>query len=109
MAQVKPGYFEDSSAVAMLQYSMALKSLGRLGEASAIWRLASESKTGPHVVRHLLELAKFQEHKDKNPEAALETVDLLLNLDLAPTQKAQVMHRRDRLTAKIIRISSKSL
>lgn len=109
MDQVRPGHFEESSAVAMLQYSLALKTLGRLDKASDIWKLASESRTGPHVVKHLLELAKYQEHREKDPESALETVDLLLSLDMTPTQKTQVLHRRKRLLTKVQRLSSKSL
>jgi uncharacterized protein YprB with RNaseH-like and TPR domain len=109
MDQVRPGHFEESSAVAMLQYSLALKSLGRLDKASDIWKLASENRTGPHVVKHLLELAKYQEHREKDPETALETVDLLLSLEMTPAQKAQVLHRRKRLLNKVERLSSKSL
>jgi uncharacterized protein YprB with RNaseH-like and TPR domain len=109
MHQVRPGHFEESSAVAMLQYSLALKALGRLDEASDIWKAAAESRTGAQVVKHLLELAKYQEHRQKDPEAALETVDLLLSIDMSPAQKTQVLHRRKRLLTKLERLSSKSL
>jgi len=109
MNDVSMGYFEDSSEIAMLQYSLALKSLGRIEDASAIWKQVSERRTGPHIAKHLLELAKYQEHKEKDPEAALETVDLLLNLDMTRACKKQVLHRRKRLWTKVQRLSSKSL
>jgi hypothetical protein len=109
MHGVSDGYLEESSEIAMLQYSLALKSLGRIEEASDIWRHVSENRTGPHITKHLLELAKYQEHKEKDPESALETVELLLSLDMTQTQKMQVLHRRKRLLTKVERLSSKSL
>lgn len=109
VSQVSPGYLEEISTVAMLQYSLALKSLGRLEPASQIWREVSVNKTGPQVQKHLLELAKYQEHKEKDPESALETVDLILSLEMTPAQKSQVLHRRKRLIAKSKRLSPKSL
>lgn len=107
--KVTPGYLDESSTVALLQYSLGLKSLGLLDQASAIWRAASENKSEPQVHRHLLELAKYQEHKEKDPEAARETVELLLNLDLTPSQKKQAGHRLKRLISKSKPFSPKSL
>ncbi len=109
VSQVTPGYLSESSVVAMLQYSLALKSLGHLEEASRIWKETSERKTGPQVYKHLLELAKYQEHKEKDPEAALETVDLILSLELNPSQKKQIFHRQTRLISKSKRLSPKPL
>ena len=109
VSQVTPGYLAESSVVAMLQYSLALKSLGHLEDASRIWKKTSETETGPQVHKHLLELAKYQEHKEKDPEAALETVDLLLNLEMNPSQKKQILHRQKRLISKSKRLSPKSL
>lgn len=109
VGKTRPGYLEESSAVALLQYSLALKKSGRHDEASRIWKMASAGHTGPHVLQHLIELAKFQEHREKDPETALETVDLLLSLDVTPSQKRQALHRRRRLIAKTGRLSSKSL
>ena len=43
VSRISPGYLEDGSAVALLQYSLALKSLGRAEEASRIWNGVSES------------------------------------------------------------------
>lgn len=100
ISRISPGYLEEISAVALLQYSLALKSLGKAEEASRIWKGVSESKTGRHVYHHLLELAKYQEHAEKDPQAALETVDLLRAFDLTPAQKVQLLHRRRRLAAK---------
>jgi uncharacterized protein YprB with RNaseH-like and TPR domain len=107
--RVTPGYLEESSLVAMLKFSLALKSLGRHEKASQIWRQVAETRTGPPVLKHLLELAKYQEHREKDPEAALETVDLLLNLEMPPAQKKQILHRRQRLIAKSGLISPKPL
>jgi hypothetical protein len=107
--RVTPGYLEESSLVAMLKFSLALKSLGRHEKASQIWRQVAETRTGPPVLKHLLELAKYQEHREKDPEAALETVDLLLNLEMPPAQKEQILHRRQRLIAKSGLISPKPL
>jgi uncharacterized protein YprB with RNaseH-like and TPR domain len=109
LSQVTPGYLEECSTVAMLQYSLALKSLGHLEQASDIWKTASEDKSRPQVQKHLLELAKYQEHKEKDPEAALDTVELLMGLELTPSQKKQALHRRRRLISKSKRLSSKPL
>jgi len=109
LPQVTPGYLQDTSEIALLQYSLALKSLGLIEEASRIWRDVSEAKTGPQVQKHLLELAKYQEHREKDPEAALETVDLLLGFDLTGSQRKQVLNRQKRLISKSKRLSSKSL
>jgi uncharacterized protein YprB with RNaseH-like and TPR domain len=109
VSRVTPGYIEESSAVAMLQYSLALKSLGHLDRASRIWKNVSETQTGPQVSRHLLELTKHQEHKEEDPGAALETVDVILSLDLTPAQKKQVIHRQKRLISKSKRLSPKPL
>jgi len=106
---VRSGYIDECSLVTRFQYSLALKSLGRLDEASRIWRRAAENRSDLQVQKHLLELAKYQEHKEKDSEAALETVDLLLSLELSPAQKNQARHRRKRLFSRVERISSKSL
>lgn len=98
--QVSPGYLQESSEVALLQYSLALKSLAQHERASGIWKMARETRTGPHLVNHLLELAKYQEHRGKDPFAALETVDLIMSLELTRRQIEALGHRRDRLTAK---------
>lgn len=98
--QVGRGYLEECSTVALLQYSLALKSLGEYQAAGVIWRLAGQTKEGPYLSRHLLELAKHQEHREKEPEAALETVDLLLSLELPNPLREAVKHRRQRLLRK---------
>ena len=46
------------------------------------------------------ELAKYQEHREKDPETALETVDVLLSLEATKRQKAKLLHRRKRLVGK---------
>jgi uncharacterized protein YprB with RNaseH-like and TPR domain len=109
VSKVTPGYLDESSTVALFQYSLGLKSLGLIDQASRIWREASENKSEPKVHQHLLELAKYQEHKEKDPEAARETVELLLNLDLSPSQKKQALHRQKRLIAKSKRLAPKPL
>jgi hypothetical protein len=109
VSRVSPGYIDDGSAIALLQYSLALKSLGRLEQARRIWEDASMNQNGPQVYSHLLELVKYQEHREKDPEAALDTVDLILNLELTPARKKQVLHRQRRLISKSKRLSSKSL
>jgi uncharacterized protein YprB with RNaseH-like and TPR domain len=98
--RVTAGYLDESSLVARLQYSLALKSLGRPERASRVWRKAFEACIGPGVFRHLLELAKYQEHREKDPETALETVDVLLSLEATKRQKAELLHRRKRLVRK---------
>ena len=107
VGRVTPGYLEESSAVARLQYSLALKATGRIEPASRVWRQAAVSDRGDDVRPHLLELAKYQEHTEKDPEAALETVELLLSLEDASRRLAQLQHRRRRLTEKCRRIMSK--
>jgi uncharacterized protein YprB with RNaseH-like and TPR domain len=109
LARVSPGYLEDCSEVALLKYSLALKSKDRREEASQIWKTVSESKSGPQIYRHLLELAKYQEHSEKDPEAALDTVDLILSLEAGKSRKSQLIHRRNRLIKKLRHQSPKSL
>jgi len=98
--RVTPGYLEESSEIALLQYSLALKSLAEHDRASRIWKLARETRTGAHLFGHLLELAKHQEHREKDPQSALETVELLFSLELSPRQKQALEHRRGRLISK---------
>ena len=98
--RVQPGYLEESSEIALLQYSLALKSLAEHDRASGIWKLARETRTGPHLFNHLLELAKHQEHREKDPYSALETVDLMIGLELSPRQRLPLEHRRNRLSSK---------
>ena len=104
-----PGYLEECSLTARLRYSLALKSLGRLEIASQIWKAALTDTDDCQAYGHLLELAKYQEHKEKDPESALETVDLLLGLESTSRKKSDLLHRRKRLYNKVVRLSSKSL
>lgn len=107
--KVTPGYFEAGSPLAKLEYSLALKSLGRFEEAGRVWRGVAGNESGPHVMRHLLELAKHQEHREKDPESALETVEVLLGLETRPHPRRDLLHRRRRLADKCRRLPSKSL
>jgi len=109
MERITPGYFEESSAVAKLQYSLALKSLGHLDRASRIWAETARSSEGPDIFHHLFELAKFQEHKAKDIESALETVELLLGLEVSERKRLDLQHRKKRLIRKYHSISSKPL
>lgn len=107
--QVTPGYFEAGSPLAKLEYSLALKSLCRFEEAGRVWKAAAGNESGPHVLRHLLELAKYQEHREKDPESALETVEVLLGLEARPGPRQNLLHRQRRLADKCRRLPSKSL
>ncbi len=109
MQQIGPGYFDESSLIARLQYSLALKSLGYFDDASAIWRSATDTDDDPVVLRHLLELAKHQEHREKDPENALETVNFILQLELNPSQRNEMIHRQKRLNRKLNTKLSKPL
>lgn len=108
-AGLRPGYLEECSLIGRLKYSLTLKKLDRLDEASAIWRKSASQADEPQVISHLLELAKYQEHKQKDPVAAVETVDMMLSLDCTPVQKKQLEHRRKRLLLKSRKLSCKSL
>lgn len=107
--RVTPGYLQECSLTAKLQYSLALKSLGHLEEASRIWQSAVSDTDDDKAFGHLLELAKYQEHRQKDVETALETVELLLGLETTPRRKKELLHRQKRLINKVSRISSKSL
>lgn len=105
---IRRGYINESSLVTQLQYSLTLKKLGRFDEASEIWKNSESRLDDPHVFKHLLELAKYQEHREKDPISAGETVGLMLNLEMTENQKKQLFHRKKRLIGKCSRISSKS-
>ncbi len=95
------GYLDELSPISCLQYSLALKSQKRFDEASAVWQRVASTCEGPDVYGHLLELAKFQEHRQKDPESALETVDLLLNMEMTSRRKFDLLYRRNRLSKKL--------
>ncbi len=107
--RVTPGYIEECSAVGLLKYSLALKTIGQLEPARQIWAEVARSSSGQSIYGHLLELAKDQEHRQKQPEAALETVDLLLSMTVTPSRKKALIHRRRRLIGKSAKTDSKSL
>ncbi len=105
---IRRGYMDESSLVTQLQYSLTLKKVGYLDEASQIWKNSESRLDDPQVFKHLLELAKYQEHTEKDPVAASEVVELMLNLEMTATQKKQLIHRKKRLIGRCLRISSKS-
>lgn len=107
--KVTPGHFEAGSPLAKLEYSLALKSLGRLDEAGQVWKAVAGGESGPHILRHLLELAKYQEHREKDLESALETVDVILGLETRPRPRRELLHRQQRLVDKCRRLTSKPL
>lgn len=108
--QVSPGYLDECSPVGLLKYSLSLKSIGRLEPARQIWEEVARTSSGHSIYGHLIELAKDQEHRQKQPQAALETVELLLSLaELTSARKKGLIHRRRRLIGKSSKISLKSL
>jgi uncharacterized protein len=107
--KVTPGHFEAGSPLAKLEYSLALKSLGRFEEAGRVWKAVAGNESGPHILRHLLELAKHQEHREKDPESALETVEVLLGLETRPHPHRELLRRQGRLADKCRRLPSKPL
>lgn len=107
--QVSPGYINECSPVGLLKYSLSLKSTGRIELARQIWTEAAQSSSGQSIYGHLIELAKDQEHRQKLPGAALETVDLLLTMTLTPSRQKALNHRRRRLIGKSAKICPKSL
>ncbi|MCK5126370.1 MAG: ribonuclease H-like domain-containing protein [candidate division Zixibacteria bacterium] len=109
ISNIKPGYIDECSLMAQLQYSLTLKKVGQFEEASQIWTKALSQSNEPQAVKHLIELAKYQEHKEKDPFSASDTVDLLLNLPVTPGQKKQLLYRKKRLIGKCLKLSSKSL
>ncbi len=109
LSKVGPGYLDECSLVAKLQYSLVLKKLNYLDKASQIWKDSRDEADNPMVYKHLLELSKYQEHTEKDPFSAVETVDLMDHFDISPTLKKQLAHRKKRLISKCKRLSSKSL
>ncbi len=97
---IRHGYIDECSLIATLKYSLALKRTGDLSKASLIWKNSLLQATEPQAVNHLLELAKYQEHQEKDPVAALETVELMQNLEMTGGQQKQLIHRKKRLIRK---------
>lgn len=107
--QIKSGYMEETSPICQLQYSLALKSQKCYEEASRIWKNVAATCQGPDIYQHLLELAKYREHRQKDPEAALEIVEVLTSLEMTSRRRQELKHRRDRLRRKCAQFPSKSL
>ena len=106
---VSPGYIDECSTISKYRYSLALKSIGNSDKASLIWKSAADQTEEPDNYRHLLELAKYQEHKEKDPLTALETVDLMLAFEINKRQGGELIHRKNRLVRKCRSISPKPL
>ncbi|MEZ5359946.1 MAG: ribonuclease H-like domain-containing protein [Candidatus Zixiibacteriota bacterium] len=108
-SDLRAGYIDESSLVTRLKYSLSLKKLGRLEEASRIWRDSLNQADEPQAFNHLLELVKYQEHQEKDPFSANDTLELMLGLEINAVQKKQLEHRRKRLLSKCRKLSCKSL
>ncbi len=52
-----------------------------------------------------VELAKYWEHREKNPQKARDLIEPLYGLPLSDRHRRELEHRRKRLEVKIIRIS----
>ncbi len=76
-----------------------LRRLGRAQESLAIWE---EERRGPFgSVEAAIEVAKFLEHRRRDPRAALAVVrQISANPWLGPAHRAEIAHRLDRLERK---------
>ena len=79
------------------------KRRGNLAEASALWQEAASGGS----LEALIELAKFFEHQRCDYEAALRFTDQAICLCSDSSLTSQLLHRKSRLEAKVLRDNSK--
>ncbi len=81
------------------------KRKGNLEEASALWQEAAASGS----LDALIELAKYYEHQLCNYEAALRSTEQALSICSDNALTELLLHRKNRLEAKILKDNSKKL
>ncbi len=84
------------------ELALRLKREGDFPSAAAIWKKLN--KNGADYFS-AVELAKYYEHRLKNPEKALEVMSVLETLPLNPCHHRELEHRTGRLERKMTRLS----
>ncbi len=84
------------------ELALRFKRDGDFQSAAAIWNKLNENGRNYYSA---VELAKYFEHRLKNPEMALEVLNRLEAPPLNPRHREELAHRRRRLERKSARLS----
>jgi len=97
MAWIEAGW-ANRDRVCGRQLASTLRRSGNYSAAAKIWK---ELNLGGRDYPAAVELAKYFEHRTRNPETALEVLKGLERLPLSPRHRKELEHRRKRLIRKV--------
>jgi hypothetical protein len=97
--------FASGDEAAGRALSLFYKRRGAWAEAVELWEQMAVNRRSLFAA---VELAKYFEHRERNPHRALDWVQIILSwrLPLMPKMRGELHHRRQRLLAKLRRRTS---